>query len=209
MIPTVSDSQTQILRWIMDLYSIEEFTLDPTYGKGGFYRDGRIPPPLLMGDICPRRGRHGQAVNGVGQIDSRDLRGIDIGSISSIVFDPPFIHAHGKDSVIGNRFGSYPSQKALGEMYQQSMEAFYRVLKPGGILVLKCQDIVESGKQVMSHCLIWSWAVALGFEVLDLFVLMARHRMRGHNHGRQVHARKYHAYFWVFRKRCGRSEPKR
>ena len=76
------------------------------------------------------------------------------------------------------------------------------MLCPGGVLVFKCQDKVSSGKQ---------WAIARGFEVLDLFILLARSRLVANWQRNQKHARKFHSYFWVFRKgkgvvpECGKS----
>jgi hypothetical protein len=35
---------------------------------------------------------------------------------------------------------------------------------------------------------------------MDLFILLARHRMNHPKHTRQLHARKFHSYFWVFKK---------
>jgi hypothetical protein len=121
-------------------------------------------------------------------------------SVASIVFDPPFIHARGEASIIGRRFADQRSQHALRALYHAALAEFYRVLKPKGILVFKCQDIVESGRQVMNHCHIWQMANGLGFLDRDLFILVAKSRIVGHNHGRQQHARKFHSYFWVFEK---------
>jgi hypothetical protein len=192
MIRSVSGNQTQILKDIMTLYCPQGFEADFTYSTGGFYRDG-IPQPKLRCDLVRPEG------SDIFEVDARSIPLPD-NVVKSAVFDPPFIHAHGKDSQIGNRFSSYPSQKALHEMYEQALAELYRVLAPKGVLVFKCMDCVESGKQVMSHCLIWQAAVAVGFKVLDFFVLTAENRIAGHNHGRQVHARKFHCYLWVFQK---------
>jgi len=85
------------------------------------------------------------------------------------------------------------------------------VLCLGGILVFKCQDKVSSGKQHMMHCNVYQWAILQGFEALDLFILLARSRLVANWQRNQKHARKYHCYFWVFKKRrevvpeCGKS----
>lgn len=190
MIPTVHYSQTELLEGIMELYAPTGFSLDPTFSKGAFYKDGRVPVPAFCYDLVPRHPR-------ASACDVRSLPQTDC-SMASAIFDPPFLHAHGKASKMGNRFGSYPSQKALHQFYREALVELRRVLIPGGILVFKCQDTVESGRQVWSHILIYEAALALGFKALDLFILAARGRMVGHNHGRQVHARKFHSYFWIF-----------
>ena len=53
----------------------------------------------------------------------------------------------------------------------------------------------------MMHCHVYNWATRAGFEPLDLFVLLARNRLVANWQRNQKHARKYHSYFWVFRKR--------
>ena len=68
-------------------------------------------------------------------------------------------------------------------------------------MVFKCQDKVSSGRQYMTHCSVYQWAVAQGFEALDLFILLAKSRLIANWQRNQKHARKYHSYFWVFRKR--------
>jgi hypothetical protein len=76
----------------------------------------------------------------------------------------------------------------------------YRVVEPGGLLVWKCQDIVESGKQNWNHCDIRSNAQTAGFIAEDLAILIRKSMPRGHNHNNPQHFRKVHSYFWVFRK---------
>jgi hypothetical protein len=192
MITTVNDNQSEILRNIAVLHTGGKFDCDPTYSTGIFYRGiPELDPPQKF-DIYP------QAPDVV-QADCRELP-LGSASLESIVYDPPFIHAHGMESQMGQRFGSYPTQHALRALYFSSMVEFYRILKPKGVLVFKCQDIVESGKQVMNHCHIWQMAHSLGFIDLDLFILTASSRLVGHNHHEQQHARKFHSYFWVFQK---------
>lgn len=197
IISTVSSDQREILLSILQLYVPGgRFDLDPTFSKGAFYDGVVIAFPKYRFDLVP------QNRPGIPAIDQADCRSLplDSATMGSIIFDPPFIHAHGKESVIGNRFASYRTQHALRAMYMASLVEFYRVLKTKGILVFKCQDIVESGRQIMNHCYIWQMANSLGFVDRELFVLTADHRMVGHNHHEQQHARKHHSYFWVFEK---------
>ncbi len=190
-IGTVAESQHEILKAIAELHCGGAFDLDPTYSTGGFYRHG-VPEPRLKYDLVPK-------LPDVQQADCRALP-LPSASVASVVFDPPFIHAMGEASVIGNRFADQRSQHALRALYLAALVEFYRVLKPRGILVFKCQDIVESGRQVMNHCHIWQMANGLGFVDLDMFILNAPSRIIGHNHHVQQHARKFHSYFLVFEK---------
>jgi hypothetical protein len=190
-ISTVSADQHQILRDIIQLYCPDGFDLDPTYGHGRFYQHG-VPEPRYAFDRCPRD-------TGIQAADCRALP-FDDEEVASIIFDPPFLHAPGKASVMGRRFGGYPSQAALHALYREAAQEFHRVLRPEGILVWKCQDVIESGKQVWTHCIIREVVEALGFQALDLFILLKRAAIRGHNWGHQQHAWRGHSYFWVFKK---------
>lgn len=192
MIRNVSESQDEILESIMTLYCPRGFDLDPCFGQGAFYKSGRIPRPAQCFDLIPQH-------EGVETADVRNLP-LYPGTSEAIIFDPPFVHAHGRGSVMGNRYQSYSTQKVLFRFYERAFEELLRVLRPGGILVWKCQDIVESGKQVWNHVMIHVLCTSRGMTAKDLFVLVARHRMAGHNHKRQLHARKFTSYFWVFKK---------
>jgi len=88
------------------------------------------------------------------------------------------------------------------KFYSASLKEFMRVLAPSGYLVFKCQDTVSSGKQYLIHCDIYNLAMEIGYEVIDLFVLLAKNRIMSSpaKWPIQLHARKYHCYFFVFRK---------
>lgn len=189
MIQSISYSQDEILQNIITLHCPGGFELDPTYGSGNFYK--KIPRPKFCFDLYPK-------FDFVQQADCRDIP-VEKCSISSIIFDPPFIHAPGRNSIMGKQFGGYKSQAEIYELYWRSMRCFDKILGPKGILVFKCQDIIESGKQVMNHCLVYNMALAMDWKVLDLFILLSKNRIKGFNHKRQLHARKFHSYFWVFR----------
>lgn len=188
-------TQEEILEAINALYLAGTGVyLDPMYGKGGFYR-GSFPVPDFVSDVKP-------LVQGWPVIDARYLPFVT-GTIPSMILDPPFMHALGKDSEM-NRYGTYKSQKELRRLYVELLAEASRVLEPGGILVFKCQDTVESGKQVWVHTNIQQAAILYGFVPEDLFICVAKSRMTGHNHKKQKHARKFHSYFWVFRKKADR-----
>lgn len=183
--------QADILLAIHKLYCPNGFECDVTYSRGMFYKDTAFDPPLKF-DLIP------QAL-GVQQADCRDLPLIG-GTINSLVCDLPFLHAPGKESVMGNRFSGFASQAELRLCYRDAMKEFSRVLAPKGVLVWKCQDIIESGKPNWTHCHLWSWAYEFKLRPVDLFVQVSERVMQGHNHGKQVHARKNHSFWWVFEK---------
>lgn len=193
MIETVSGSQSEILNNILKLYCPQGFDLDPTYSKGIFYKS--VPEPRLKYDIAPQ-------IAGVTQADSRNLP-ISGNALNSIVFDPPFIGGtvgDGKPGIIKTRFGYYRNVPELWAFYRKSLDEFYRILQIDGILVFKCQDTIESGKQYLSHIEIINYAYSIGFYPLDLFVLVAKNVLVSPSQLKQQHARKFHSYFLVFRK---------
>ena len=196
VISTLSFDQVEIMENIMTLHCPNGFELDPTYSKGVFYKCGRIPQPKHKFDLFPKTEDTKKA--------SAEKLPLWNCEVSSIMFDPPFVAGHTKDKptgLIGERFHGFPYVSDLWKWYELCLKEFYRVLKKGGKLVFKCQDTVSSGKQWFSHVHIINEAEKLGFYTKDLFILQAKSRMIGHNHGNQIHARKFHSYFIVFEKK--------
>lgn len=192
IIKSISYSQEEIIQWIMDLYCPDGFELDPTYSKGVFYK--KLPSPKLKFDLAPQ-------IEGVEKANCIDLP-LGPESINSMMFDPPFVAAIPKKEATGKittRFGYYRNiQHELWPMYRKALKEFYRILKPNGVLVFKCQDVIDACKQYFSHVEIINYAVSLGFYPKDLFVLLAKHRLMSPNQYKQQHARKFHCYFLVF-----------
>ena len=189
IIRSISFDEHEILEWIMELYCPDGFELDPTYSTGRFY--GGIPKPKYKLDLVPQS-------HGVIQADSRFMP-IRNGCVKTAMFDPPFVtgsRADGKAGIIKSRFMYYKNIPELWAMYRGTLSEFHRVLVPGGVLVFKCQDTIESGKQYLSHVKIINMAEDMGFYSKDLFILCAHNRIISNN--RQFHARKYHSYFIVF-----------
>ena len=199
IIKSISYSQEEILQWILRLYVPEGcFEVDPTFSKGNFYKSRVIPRPEYCSDILPQ-------ADGVAQADCRSLP-LEDGSVGSMVVDLPFLATSGASleksdgNIINRRFGVCKNETELLELYKDTFAEAWRILRPGGILVMKCQDKVSSGKQYIMHCDIYTMARDVGFEVLDLFVLLAKNRLIADWQRNQKHARKYHSYFWVFKK---------
>jgi len=175
---------------------------DVTFGHGVFWKS--IPAGefrLLATDL--KTG-----------VDCRELPYEDA-SVDCVVFDPPYMHTPGGtahqnhqnyEGYYRNNSASSPEHKyheAVLDLYFQGAREAFRVLKPRGVLIVKCQDEVCAGKQRLTHVEIINDHAGIGFVVEDLFVLVRRNRPGVSRILKQLHARKNHSYFVVFRKPNG------
>lgn len=201
IIKSVSYSQAEILQNILTLHiPTQRFDCDCTYSIGNFYKDTGVPVPKYKYDINVQ-------AEGVICADCRQLPLADE-SIMSMIYDPPFLatkgpslHSETNNNRIAKRFGVYATETELHQFYIDSLKEAYRVLASKGILVVKCQDKVSSGKQYMSHVFMINEAEKIGFYTKDLFVLLAKNRLAADWQVKnQQNARKYHSYFLVFEK---------
>ena len=194
MIKSYYADQEEILKAILNLYvGKRTFDCDLTYGDGKFYK--HIPIPRFIYDI---------------QHNLHDVRPIiEAGllpeqSMMSVVIDLPFIIQARVDddnrSVIHKRYSSFSSEHELKETYYELMQLAYRLLKEKGILVIKTQDTNYNGKQIWVHTIVERFAQEIGFELEDLFIKTQDHVMLRATLRQQTHARKYHSYFYVYRK---------
>jgi hypothetical protein len=197
VISSIGYNEQDIIRNILHLHANGKMIdCDPTYSIGNFYKGWAVKPKYKF-DKFPQ-------LEGVVEATSDKLP-LENNSVEVIMFDPPFVIS-GEDyddlpegsGIISKRFTAFKNFIQLKEMYQKSLVEFYRILTEGGILIFKCQDIVSSALNHFSHCWVMNEALKVGFYPKDLFILIAKNRI---NDGRkQQHARKYHCYFWVFKK---------
>lgn len=192
-----SSQQSEILDAIEALHVPDGFDVDCTYGNGAFWK-GRKQPKRCF-DLQPLAPH-------VEKADSR-LLPLESSSVGSLVFDPPFLTyvRAGRDGngkmAMAKRFSGYWTWEELADHYQETISEAYRVLRAGGVLIVKCQDIVHNHRLHATHKHVIDWAEAAGFRLLDLFVLTASHRMPAPNRrGTQKHARIHHSYFVVLKK---------
>jgi len=191
------DDQNAILHGIKRLYCPDGFECDMTYGNGAFWKT--LERPKYCYDITPQKPEAVEA-------DSRMLP-LERESLGNAVFDPPFLtyvkngreHKGGKVAMTA-RFGGYWRYDELEDHYRDTISEAWRVLKPGGVFVMKCQDIIHNHKMHCTHYKSIMMAEMEGFRLADLFVLAAKHRMPGPQKGTQRHARIWHSYFLVFAK---------
>lgn len=180
---------------------------DVTYGKGVFWKN--VPNRkyrLLASDL--KTG-----------VDCRYLP-YKAESIDCVVLDPPYMEGllrqnadhHGAsgthvsfreayqgNSPNGNSGHAAPKwHAAVLDLYIQAGGEAYRVLRKGGVLIVKCQDEVSANKQWLTHVEIIIEYTRMGFYTKDLFVVMRTNRPGVSRIKKQLHARKNHSYFLVF-----------
>lgn len=164
-------------------------TLDPTYGKGVFWRIWK-PDTLVVHDL---------------KLDGVDFRRLpeDNESFPQVVFDPPY-KLNGTP-VLGaqdERYGTDEAYTSISEDIQLMLAGFMqcaRVLTHRGTLLVKCQDQVVSGEVVWQTDYYTEWARMAGLRKIDRFDKLGGARKQPPGR-RQVHARERPSTMLVFRK---------
>jgi hypothetical protein len=87
---------------------------------------------------------------------------------------------------------------AVLDLYFRAGKEAYRILRPEGILIVKCQDEVSANTQRLTHVEIIHEYERIGYYTKDLFVVVRPNRPAVSRTKGQVHARKNHSYFLVF-----------
>ena len=196
IIKSVCETNTEALESISKLYlNGMRFDLDPTYSKGNFYKT--FPRPKYVSDILPQ-------YDYVKKECSTNL-GYAENSINSICFDPPFLIGYGNckknKNISAVRFGIFKYYKNLLEYYEKSVIEFSRIMKKGGILAWKCQDYSTNPvTKYFMHIDVYNIATNNEFKCWDLFVLVSKNRIYNPNLP-QRQSRKFHSYWYVFKKK--------
>ena len=216
VIKSISYNQHEILYNIMQLYNDgKPFDCDMTYSKGNFYGKFQvkksnstteeivIPAPKYKFDVYPQ-------TEDTIQIEPLKPLPLEDNSIESIVIDLPFVISppsapsmkENKQSsnIIMRRFASFYPANELYKSYAFWIKEAYRVLKENGTLIFKTQQNVSGG--IVHDTPYWSKLCAhkVGFVNEDEFILNAKARLISSKVKKQVHARKFHSQFLVFKK---------
>jgi hypothetical protein len=158
---------------------------DVTYGKGVFWKfinEGNYN--VLKSDIQDG-------------IDFKNLP-YNSASIDVLILDPPYMHGGEtvKKSINSCYLNKNTNHESVLRLYTSGILEACRVLKRKGIILIKTQDETESGKQKFTHIEIIDIIKLLGFNVLDLFILM-QDSVPAMRLQYQKSARKNHSYFIV------------
>jgi tRNA G10 N-methylase Trm11 len=183
-------TNAELLAQVFRLHvSLGSTVADVTYGRGAMWAKldhGQYR--LLKSDILTG-------------VDFRELP-YDFQSVDVLILDPPY--AHGGQTMKASINDCYCNQngnhESVVKLYEDGLREGVRVLRKGGLALVKCQDEIESGKQRFTHVEVMHLLESLGFEVVDLFVLvqLSQPTMRLKY---QKSARKNHSYLLVGRRR--------
>jgi len=184
---------------ILKLYvALGSKVADVTFGNGTFWK--QIPSGSYE-------------VHGTDLLKGVDARHLPYGdgTMDCVVLDPPYMHSSGGTAYKDDQhaaFGRYRNNEEVRssdghrdvlQLYQDCADEALRVLRRGGVLLLKCQDEVAVNRQRLTHV-----EILLGLTkdwiCEDLFVLVRRGRPSVSRQLKQLHARKAHSYFLVLRK---------
>lgn len=195
----------EVFPQILDLHVPDGAKIaDVTYGTGVFWKNVDLSRyELLATDLA----------------DGVDCRALpyEEESLDALVLDPPYMEgllrnnvAHKAGGGTHGAFREYYSNgnetnhsgpkwhAAVTDLYYRAGDEAARVLKPKGVMIVKCQDEVSANRQWLTHVEIINYYEALGFYCKDLFVIMRQNKAAVARLIKQVHARKNHSYFLVF-----------
>jgi hypothetical protein len=136
-----------------------EYVLDVTYGEGKWWTRYR-PDVLIEGTKETEDFRH---------------RPEDNDSVPVITFDPPYISTGSRETSSVDRFysayglGDLKGWRAIRSLIDDGLAECARILRPGGWLLVKCMDYVESGHKVWNTFHVYGQAESLGLELVDRF----------------------------------------
>jgi len=173
-------------------------TLDPTYGKGNWWTKWQ-PDRLVTSDLSP-------------SLSTTDLQAdftylpFQAATFDAVTYDPPYVCVGGRrTSGIESMYDAYgliraPSTPAdLQALIDAGLAECERVLRSGGMLLVKCQSYVSSGKLWPGVYYTQQWANVLDLELVDMLQHISGPRPQPGGR-RQVHARNNYSTLLVLRK---------
>lgn len=184
IVGTNSDLMENVSRlWIKD----NDVIADVTFGRGVFWR--ALTQPTFCHDL--RTGTDCRAL-------PHDDQSIDV-----IVLDPPYRPAHGSKGFDGNgmqqayQLGTLDTINDVLGLYRDAMAEAYRVLKGGGRIMVKCQDLSYANRLHLVTLDVLREMTECGFELADQFILVNTPNLASRAWKKQQRARRSHSVLWV------------
>lgn len=152
----------------------EWLTLDPTYGKGNWWRKWR-PDHLFGSDADPTKAP--SYVDDFRRLPHRS------GTFDAVTFDPPYVCLGGRKTSglpeFNDRYGltSAPRTPALlQQLINDGLTECARVTKPRGVVLVKCADYITSGKVWLGTHWTLTHALGLGLMCQDRLEMIVTRR---------------------------------
>lgn len=187
-------------------YLADVKTFDATFGLGNWWKKWR-PTDLTTNDIDPSSAAE----------HHWDFRRIPQGFpiYQQIAYDPPYVCTGGRKTTtmpeFQARYGigadSPRTPHDLQDLIQDGLLEMARILMPTGILVVKCQDYISSGKYWPGTHYTLEYGLSLGLELVDRLERIQanpRPQPKNRHNGQptiQRHSRRNLSTAFVFRKR--------
>jgi len=189
-VSALAGTNAELMENVAKLWITEEDVIaDVTYGRGVFWKNLRPP------DFC-------HDLNGDG-VDCRKLPHPDE-SIDCVVIDPPYRPGHGSQGFDSNGMskayglgGSLDTINDILDLYHDSIHEAKRVLKQGGRLMVKCQDLSYANKLHLVTLDILRFILEDGFDLADQFILVNTSNLASKKWNKQERARRSHSVLWV------------
>lgn len=151
----------------------DDVVVDPTYGKGVFYKRFR-PANLLAFDLDVAKSPGGISV------DFRKMPITDA-SVDVVVFDPAYVVPGGREtSTIGEMNEAYGTGTTEANLASQwivitdGLVECVRVLRPRGIIMVKCMNYISSASYHNIHADMIELMRSLGLKQVDQFMLVKK-----------------------------------
>lgn len=187
-------SNAELIADVATLYiKPTDLVIDVTYGRGIWWKKFR-PDNLVTHDL---------RLDGV---DFRNLPEPD-NTFDVVAYDPPYVSVGGRKTTgiadMHDRYGLTDAPTTPQGVHDQMIDGLgeaKRVVKPGGLILMKCQDYISSGKYWPgTHGVLMAAEIIYSLEVVDRFEHIGSPRPQPPGR-RQVHARRNLSTLFVFQK---------
>lgn len=201
-------TNAEVLASILSLYvPVGSAVLDLTFSKGRFWAGSHVDRyQVWKNDLFSKEAEHHHDLRVAGEHFPHS-------KFSAVVLDPPYVvrgrDVESKTTVIRYGRGVQDQRRmtssdfrdgrldAVGLLYREGAEQARSLLKGGGVLILKTQDEIRSGRFVPKGLVHLQLD---GYRLEDIFIVIPPSRpVWDPKWKNQQHARKNHSYFLVHR----------